>query len=407
MTRRVPFLPPGQSGFSLVELMVGMIIGMLAIVVMFQIFAVSESQRRTTAGAGDSQQNGVTSLYLIERDARMAGYGFNYMPLLGCQGSGTHNPTGAAVNFPLVALRITDGGATAPDALTFTYGSADSFAFPASVARQFANRFQLKDTRFQFREGDVVVAASAGLPCSLFQVTSIPTTSGLTDNIGFGGATYTDDQGVVRSATYSPAGALPVNYPAWNPAAGVMGSGGRLFNLGPTPASITYSIAQSQLISRDAFVPNDTLAVSDGIVQLQAQYGFSANCPPGGIYPQTQPCRIDSAAASVGTINLAGVDQWGHTMPAAATPNDWRKVIAVRVAIVSRSMTPERPDPDNVCRTTVAMPVWPGVGTPLDVSVWDPANWRCYRYRVFEMTAPLRNMLWFAQPTASNVPPTE
>ena len=49
-----------ESGFTIVELMVGMLIGLISIVVMFQIFAVSEGQRRTTSGAGDAQQNGVT-----------------------------------------------------------------------------------------------------------------------------------------------------------------------------------------------------------------------------------------------------------------------------------------------------------------------------------------------------------
>jgi len=26
-------------------------------------------------------------------------------------------------------------------------------------------------------------------------------------------------------------------------------------------------------------------------------------------------------------------------------------------------------------------------------------NWRCYRYRLFEVMVPIRNMIWYAQPS--------
>ena len=46
-----------SAGFSLVEIMIGMVIGMLGIIVMMQIFALSEGQKRTTTGGGDAQNN--------------------------------------------------------------------------------------------------------------------------------------------------------------------------------------------------------------------------------------------------------------------------------------------------------------------------------------------------------------
>ena len=94
-----------ESGFTIVELMVGVLIGLIAIVIMFQLFAVSEAQKRTTAGAGEAQQNGVTSLYLLQRDARMAGYGL-YHPMLGCFTTGFYNPTAAKYQFRLVPLPV-------------------------------------------------------------------------------------------------------------------------------------------------------------------------------------------------------------------------------------------------------------------------------------------------------------
>jgi type IV pilus assembly protein PilW len=43
-----------------------------------------------------------------------------------------------------------------------------------------------------------------------------------------------------------------------------------------------------------------------------------------------------------------------------------------------------------VCATTTAQPQW--VGGAFDLSA--RADWRCYRYRVFETTISLRNMIW-------------
>ena len=45
-----------HAGFSLVELMVAVVIGLIGKLVMFQVFAVSEGQKRTTASGGDGQQ---------------------------------------------------------------------------------------------------------------------------------------------------------------------------------------------------------------------------------------------------------------------------------------------------------------------------------------------------------------
>src|SRR5471032_700320 len=63
-----------QAGFTLVELMVGMGIGMLATVIILQVMSVFEAQRRTTTGTADAQTNGGIALYNITRELQMAGY---------------------------------------------------------------------------------------------------------------------------------------------------------------------------------------------------------------------------------------------------------------------------------------------------------------------------------------------
>ncbi|HVK95151.1 MAG TPA: prepilin-type N-terminal cleavage/methylation domain-containing protein, partial [Noviherbaspirillum sp.] len=64
---------PYRTGFSLIEIMVGLAMGMVSMVVIMQVFSVFEGGKRTTTGGADAQSNGAISLYMIERDVRMAG----------------------------------------------------------------------------------------------------------------------------------------------------------------------------------------------------------------------------------------------------------------------------------------------------------------------------------------------
>src|SRR6267142_831006 len=73
-----------ERGFSMVELLVAMLIGLIGMVIIFQVFEVSEGIKRTTVGGGDAQQNGVIALYTMERDFRNAGMGFNDTTFTGC-----------------------------------------------------------------------------------------------------------------------------------------------------------------------------------------------------------------------------------------------------------------------------------------------------------------------------------
>ena len=63
-----------QAGFSLVEIMVGMVIGLLATLVIVQIMSAFEAQKRVTTGNADAQTNGGITLFGIERDLQMAGF---------------------------------------------------------------------------------------------------------------------------------------------------------------------------------------------------------------------------------------------------------------------------------------------------------------------------------------------
>ncbi|HUL96524.1 MAG TPA: PilW family protein [Usitatibacter sp.] len=425
-----------EAGFTLVEMMVGVLIGMIAIVVMFQVFAISEGQKRTTAGASDAQQEGASSSYLIERDGRMAGYGMNYFPLYGCNVWGYWNPSGKAFNFTLAPAIITKGAATVPDKLVFAYAGTDTVSLPASLVQPTGSTpgyFDIGVSTGQFLLGDLVVFGEvpAALPlkdCSLFQATSY--VAGDSSRIRVDSAFYVDDAGATRSAQYTPPTASTTIQPAphnqsyakWTKGTK---TGGRVFTLGKSPTVVEYSVVNNQLVYRSVLNPDDPgVAIADNIVQFKAQYGIAENNPaaldqngvaaPTCLLTTTTPCRIDASTAVIQPrmtpaspqTSSASPSQWVDDLPAAPyvmKPDDWRRIIAVRFVIVARSNQKERTDPvTGVCTATTVMPVWTtNNGTTLDVSA-DP-DWRCYRYKTFEAVAALRNMMWFPDPSSDTL----
>jgi type IV pilus assembly protein PilW len=65
--------------------------------------------------------------------------------------------------------------------------------------------------------------------------------------------------------------------------------------------------------------------------------------------------------------------------------------------MLSRIGTYERPAvPGGNCTATTVQPTWSGgTFTAVDIATVTSED-RCYRYRVFETTIPLRNMVWRA-----------
>jgi Tfp pilus assembly protein PilW len=114
---------PYEAGFSLIDVMVGMVLSLIATIIIFQVFEVSQNANRASTSGGDAQQNGAAALYDMERSLRNAGYGVN---------SNDGNPA---------PVSITAGAANMPDSITLTYRQnwdygpfmPDTTAFPSAV----------------------------------------------------------------------------------------------------------------------------------------------------------------------------------------------------------------------------------------------------------------------------------
>jgi type IV pilus assembly protein PilW len=381
-------IPRREAGFTIVELMVGVLVGLIATVVMFQVFAVSEAQKRTTTGAGDAQQNGVGSVFLMERDARMAGYSMSYFPLLGCLVNGWYEPANQPFTFRMAPFVIADGGPT-PDTVTFAIGDARGFTAPEKLKQDTpdaAAPFYVNN-RYGFALGDLMIVTDTGKDCTLYQVSSLPS-PGAVDTIGRLPGNFVDVNGLARQTKFNRVGGVPPGtlYRSWN---GSTQIGGRLLNIGQNPTVVTYALQGNQLVAIDGLVPGGApTLISDGIVQFQVQYAFDADGDNS----------VSSTALNTAVLNPGLGDQWSDALPAAPTTAMWQGIVGIRLAIVSRSMTPEKAKPDGTCDTTTAFPTWLAKGVPLDLSA-DPL-WMCYRYRVFELTVPARNRMWFPNENA-------
>jgi type IV pilus assembly protein PilW len=351
----------GQRGVTLTELMVATAVSLVATVGIFQSFAASEGHRRTATSGGDASYSGGIGMYIVQRDLRIAGYGINHPALLGCNLVGWDEATVPPGPLPpsfMAPVVITQGVGTAPDRITVSYSSTNLLPAPIKLTQSLptpAANFHV-DNAFGVAAGNLLVMAQTGMDCTLSQATNTPSLEapGKQDLIVHNSGTYKDPYGNNVTARYNKPGGTGPDYTL----------DAMLFNLGPAPTVNNYYIGASGLLADQTLTGILGAQVAAHIVQLQAEYGRDTN-------------------------NDSIVDTWTEATPAAQA--DWAGVLAVRLAIVARSALPERPDPETgACATTTTMPAW--IGGALDVS--SDAQWRCYRYRVFEGTTSLRNMIW-------------
>ena len=85
MSARDPLLRR-QAGAGLVETMVGILIGLIVVLVVYNILAVAEGYKRTTIGAADAQITGLLGHFITGVEAANAGNGMTsaYADLIRC-----------------------------------------------------------------------------------------------------------------------------------------------------------------------------------------------------------------------------------------------------------------------------------------------------------------------------------
>ena len=363
-----------QRGVSLIEVMVGITVGLIISIAITSSIEAIGKQFRITDSAHNAAEGALIGLGAIDRDIRMAGAAAvngsfeSLCPSVNMYENGTiQDGTPLVQLFP--ALRITDGGATGSDTLDIMLSPPDAFSgVSVPVVKEqptSASVLKVTEPRGLLKVGDLVLIAqpppNAGkYPCTRIQVTGI--TGNCTDytngcNVNFGSSSIYNPSNpksaYSKIESYGP-GSVLIRAPS--------------FNFSYT----RYSVNCGSLLRHDAtLAPSCTgapsyrnSALAPDIVMLKAQYGIA---------------NAGSDAVSV----------WKTAT--TTTTDELQRVKAVRVALVARSK-----EADNTLVTGAAPVVFGGTLTLNLSGAPVPAGktWQNFRYRVHETVVPMRNAAW-------------
>ena len=399
-----------QRGFTLIELMVAMTIG-LFIALGVGLFTVTMSRQfRTTGSNSAADVNTQVALSLIDDAGRSAGAGLynNGLPLcrtLNAWRNGTTVSNGAV----MMPARIADGGSDgASDTIVFTAGRAQGAlsSMPVVAAMAGANASIVASAGGVINDGDyalvgvpvdpaAVPAPPPAVPCTLIQLTAAPVPQSTSAACGGNASscqTLARAGGSTGANPTAPSSAFtnPITYGFAN-GAGV--SGPAVVNrLGSEFRQTAFRVMCDSLVTYNAYAdtPACTSAVSfsgganaliSDVALVHAQYGIS---------------NSETSDVVVSWVSASGA--WAN--PAAG---DATRVKAVRVVMVTRSKEPDSVEVSSACTNDAGVANTGPCGFDdaaapvIDVSGLTVAagrNWRHYRYRTHTAVIPLRSVIW-------------
>jgi type IV pilus assembly protein PilW len=386
-----------ERGFSLIELMVGLVISLICIFAMLSVFAIYEGQKRTTTNGSDAQQSGSFSMYELERQVRTAGSGL-------VQGN-KYGVWGCAVTAYTVSKQQLP--ATTPFPAPFTNWPATTLAVPVLI--------QSGGLTGATANPDIIAVIGGNSSIRTFKagiVASTGLTVTLDNSLGVLASDYllvpkngANTCTVARSTNALPAANVVVLDATASPAAGFVGAynaPGTVFDLGPSPTFSlfgvdnvkTNSLMVYDLLQRPAAgtaaVPPITIA--DGIVNLKALYGVNDGANGGTLLSG----QVDEWVQPTGAVwSLAALTPIPDTA-AAATAR--AQIKAIRIVVVARSQQPERAPAASATVQSSAgyigysgattMTLFPDLALGLRYTI---ATLPQYRYKVYDTTIPIRN----------------
>ena len=360
-----------QRGIGLVETMVGLALGLLITLVITQVWGAFEGQKQRTVNSSSAQMNGLLAITTLEQDLRNAGAGLTDSAAFVCTNTYSYFETGGTSVSPIpsysgnmIPVQITDGG-TGPDTILVKRSGDLLGAIPASLTKTMpssSSELNLSATT-GFADGDVVLAIDPTTGnCTVMLVTQVQ------------GAALKLQHNPGDTTTYNPSVSFQ-NTNAW-PA---YTSGAKIEKVGQMVSHSFTVNASNQLVLNDLSIPTAsvTSVLSADIVSLKAQYGI-ANAGSQDVNAWV------AATAATG---------WNVIDPAKA-----KRIKAVRIAIVARSSKREGTDVTAACTNAGVVVnangpcVWSDSEPVVNLSA--NADWKKYRYRIYQTIIPLRNVIW-------------
>jgi type IV pilus assembly protein PilW len=352
-----------QKGFSLVELMVGILISMLVMVAVIGSSKFIENQKRLTVGVNGSLETLNISTNTISSDIRMAGFGMTFGSNFTCKKSvimknGVTAATDA--NGFLPPVEWTDGGAGLSDTLRVVYADSPVGTATTTVSSAISNFTQ---PVFNTSTGTSTIVTYAKPFTSetnaALSVKSILANDGNICQI----VSFDATSGISSIPTTTiPLGATAIPITDFQ--------------------DLTYSIKNNGLWVHDNFV-NGTAGdneVASNVVYMKV-YGLVAG-------------TWFSAANLTPFDNLSTLpSQMGVKAPSA-----------LKLSIIARAQQ-FNAKVNGACTATTQASLeqslpWYVAGQAVDpaVDLTGTPDWDCYKYKAMEIVIPLRNLTLGAQP---------
>jgi type IV pilus assembly protein PilW len=352
MTLRSSGLPGSarETGLTLVDVLTGIAIALIAIVVVHRAFVAIGELRRNASALADAEQAASFAASMLATAAGNAGAGIGAAArfLDSCPASADITTT----QRPIPAMVIDGGNANRPDALVVRQvqqarlGAPAAFAVAAGAGASF--RIQSPDG---FAIGDRVVAISRTGLCAMAEVTGVSTAApGITD--------------IAHTA-------VDVDLPVTS----------LLLNLGAASRASTlrFDVASGVLRSTDVLNGDAPVPLVSNIVNLKLQYGVDRN--GDGI--------LDDWVAATAAEGLDAAS----LLSAPRVVLD--RIVALRIGVIARS--------EEFDRTATGSYRWVLFDCELPDSTACPGRLEGttaasaaggFRYGSHEIVVPLRNSLW-------------
>ena len=395
-----------HQGMTLVELLVAMTIGLGITLAVTSVLIASENHKRTTTSTNDAQQTGSYGFYALEKALRGAGSGIagsaypTDVGVLGCH----LNMTGVA---PVIFPRTTPfpapfaaflGGApstlnVAPvligknqslggsDVIMIMSGSGSAGGVSRQITGGGSAITATLDNTVGFANSDLLLVSQSGVPdCLMEEVATIAPPT-----LNLGGTYYTATSSTASMSSLATNTASYVT-PIGNAAANNIQF--LLFGVDNNRTLFSYDLLQNLNLVAGAG-GDSAQAIADGVVQMNALYGIDVN--GDGIQDQW----ADPGVVGAWDINTV-----------MNSPTLMKQIVSVRVSLVVRGEyydlnggTAAAPNPVSPAQLTIFNGLHSGAngsGPLLAQQINLNATEQQFRYRVFEFTVPLRNMLLLA-----------
>ena len=303
-----------QSGLSLIEIMIALLIGLFLLAGLFQIFLSSKQSYRLAEGQSRIQENARFALELLSHDIRLAGY-------LGCSSVAATNPVVIA-NDPLIAP-FTQAGVAEASIITGGDGDATgSFTAPSPALTDSPLTPVIANTD--------AITVQFGESCGGFTTADLSTVNPATAAIPAGNTC-----GTITNGTATVLGTpLIISNCETAHIFRASATGGTTQNKDATATAIsilgkTYPIGSEIMLFRSY-----TYFIRENTAGQPALFRLDNNAPTSSANPVEMVEGIENMQVTYGI----DTDADGSANQYFDVPADWNQVTSVRVVLTARSI---------------------------------------------------------------------